>query len=41
MKRNWPVMIASLLCVSFIVGVWINAYRVSHATPPAISAKSK
>jgi hypothetical protein len=40
MKRNWPVMIASLLCVSFVVGVWINAYR-SHASPPTISAKSK
>jgi hypothetical protein len=30
-SRNWPVLAAALLCVAFIVGVWVNNYRVSHA----------
>jgi hypothetical protein len=30
---NWPILIASGLCVAFIIGVWVNNYRVSHATP--------
>jgi hypothetical protein len=29
---NWPVWAASFLCVAFVVGVWVNNYRVSHAT---------
>jgi hypothetical protein len=32
-SKNWPVMIAAGLCVAFIVGVWVNNYRVSHAAP--------
>jgi sensor domain CHASE-containing protein len=32
---NWPVIIAALLCVTFVVGVWLNNYRVSHAAAAA------
>jgi hypothetical protein len=39
MTRNWPVIIASILCIGFIVGVWVNSYRVSHATPPIASIR--
>jgi hypothetical protein len=28
---NWPPLAAGVLCVAFIVGVWVNNYRVSHA----------
>jgi hypothetical protein len=37
---NWPVWAAAVLCVAFVVGVWVNNYRVSHAaaTPAPISA---
>jgi hypothetical protein len=41
-QMNWPMLIASALCVAFIVGVWVNNYRVSHAAPvpaPITSAK--
>jgi hypothetical protein len=39
MTRNWPAIIASVLCVGFIVGVWVNSYRVSHATAPITLTK--
>jgi len=38
-NRNWPVLIAAVLCVSFIVGVWVNSYRVTHAAAQATSVK--
>ena len=39
---NWPVWIASALCIAFVVGVWVNNYRVSHAAPtPAPIAATK
>jgi hypothetical protein len=39
-SMNWPMLIACVACVLFIVGVWINAYRVSHAaaSPAPISS---
>ena len=38
---NWPVWIASGICVAFVVGVWVNNYRVTQATanPAPITAK--
>jgi hypothetical protein len=39
---NWPVWAAAALCVAYIVGVWVNNYRVSHAAAAeaaAIAAK--
>ena len=39
MKRNWPVIILSVLCVGFIVSVWVNSYRVTHASAPITSTK--
>jgi len=40
---NWPVWIASALCIAFVVGVWVNNYRVSHAAADAaaIAAAAK
>jgi hypothetical protein len=39
---NWPVWAAAVLCVAFIVGVWVNNYRVSHAAAvPAPIAATK
>ena len=40
---NWPVWIASALCVAFVIGVWVNNYRVSHAAAAAaaIAAAAK
>jgi hypothetical protein len=40
---NWPIWIASALCVSFIVGVWVNNYRVTTAATAAaaIAAAAK
>ena len=32
-SMNWPVLVASALCVAFIIFVWVNNYRVSHAAP--------
>ena len=37
MKRNWPVIIVSVLCVTFIAGVWINNYRVTHTAEVALT----
>jgi hypothetical protein len=34
-SRNWPVLAAALLCVAFIVGVWVNNYRVTNAAAAA------
>jgi hypothetical protein len=39
---NWPVWGAAALCVAYIVGVWVNNYRVTHAAAAeaaAIAAK--
>jgi hypothetical protein len=40
---NWPVLIAAGVCITFVVGVWVNNYRVSHAaanpTPPIAAKK--
>jgi hypothetical protein len=39
---NWPVWAAGLLTIVFVVGVWVNNYRVSHAVanpPPMTSTK--
>ena len=30
---NWPVIGAAVLCVAFVLGVWVNNYRTSHAAP--------
>ncbi len=38
---NWPIWIASVLCVAFIVGVWVNNYRVSHAAAAAAAIAAK
>jgi hypothetical protein len=38
-STNWPVLAAAGLCIVFIVGVWVNNYRVSHAAP-AVAAVS-
>jgi sensor domain CHASE-containing protein len=37
-SKNWPVLIAAGLCVVFIVGVWVNNYRVSQAATVAAAA---
>jgi hypothetical protein len=37
-SRNWPVLAAAALCIVFIVGVWVNNYRVSHAATVAAAA---
>jgi hypothetical protein len=39
---NWPVWVAGLATVAFVVGVWVNNYRVSHAVAkplPVVSTK--
>lgn len=36
--RNWPVLLASALCLSFIIGVWANNYRVTQAANAAAAA---
>jgi len=39
---NWPVWAAAALCVAYIVGVWVNNYRVTNAAAAeaaAIAAK--
>lgn len=36
---NWPMIIISVLCVGFIVSVWVNSYRASHAAPTITSTK--
>jgi len=40
---NWPMWIACGLLVTFVVGVWVNNYRVSHAAADAaaIAAAAK
>ena len=39
-SMNWPVLIASAVCVAFIIGVWVNSYRVSRmaANPVPITS---
>lgn len=36
---NWTVLIVTGLGLAFIVGVWVNSYRVTHATPAITSNK--
>ena len=40
---NWPSWIATALLVTFIVGVWVNNYRVTSAATAAaaIAAAAK
>jgi hypothetical protein len=38
---NWPVWIAAGLCIAFVVGVWVNNYRVSHAAAAAAAIAAK
>jgi sensor domain CHASE-containing protein len=38
---NWPVWIAAGLLVVFVVGVWVNNYRVSHAAAAAAAIAAK
>ena len=38
---NWPVWIAAGLCIAFVVGVWVNNYRVSHAAAVAAPITAK
>ena len=38
---NWPVWIAAGLCVAFVVGVWVNNYRVTHAAAAAAAIAAK
>ena len=39
---NWPVWGAAALCVAYIIGVWVNNYRVTHANAaPAPIAATK
>jgi hypothetical protein len=37
-NRNWPALIAVALGVIFIVGVWVNNYRVTHATAATLTS---
>jgi hypothetical protein len=37
--RNWPMLIAVALALIFIVGVWVNSYRTTHAAAPVVSIK--
>ena len=40
---NWPIWIVSALLVTFVVGVWVNNYRVTSAATAAaaIAAAAK
>jgi len=38
---NWPIWIASVLLITFVVGVWVNNYRVSHAAAAAAAIAAK
>jgi hypothetical protein len=40
---NWPVWIAAGLLIAFVIGVWVNNYRVSvaNANAAAIAAAAK
>jgi hypothetical protein len=40
---NWPIWIISVLLVGFVVGVWVNNYRVTTAAAAAaaIAAAAK
>ena len=40
-SRNWPMLIVVAVGLAFIVGVWVNAYRVSHATPTPAPVTTK
>lgn len=37
---NWPVMGLAAVFVAYVIWVWVNDYRVSHASPnpPAMAA---
>ena len=36
---NWPVIIIAVVFATFIVGVWVNSYRASHATTAVNATK--
>ena len=38
---NWPVWIAAGLCIAFVVGVWVNNYRVTTAAAAAAAIAAK
>ena len=38
---NWPVWVAAAICIVFVVGVWVNNYRVSHAAAAAAAIAAK
>ena len=38
---NWPVWAAAALLITFVVGVWVNNYRVSHAAAAAAAIAAK
>jgi hypothetical protein len=38
---NWPVWLAAGLTLVFVIGVWVNNYRVSHAAAAAAAIAAK
>jgi hypothetical protein len=38
---NWPVWVAAGLTLTFVIGVWVNNYRVSHAAAAAAAITAK
>jgi len=38
---NWPMWIACGLLVTFVVGVWVNNYRVTTAAAAAAAIAAK
>jgi hypothetical protein len=38
---NWPVWGAAVVLIVFVVGVWVNNYRVSHAAAAAAAIAAK
>jgi hypothetical protein len=38
---NWPIWIASALLITFVVGVWVNNYRVTSAAAAAAAIAAK
>ena len=38
---NWPMWIACGLLVTFVVGVWVNNYRVTSAATAAAAIAAK
>jgi len=38
---NWPIWIASALLITFVIGVWVNNYRVTSAATAAAATAAK